>query len=218
MEYILNIPAMRNTARSAGSNCNMLSGLSLAHSLRLSRSIVMQSLVLRNDLNQKLPAISQTITIIINNHSITWMWIHFSNESLALSIALTVAQTPYYINRALLTPPQTFITSFAWWMPFQLTISNSLRPAVQFQSSGVTKKELKVSHDLLVIYVSFTAIVENLGRPGVSPEKVPSSKILNAQCRPAILSMNILYSWLDSWYWISTFNITSLICSTKKIT
>lgn len=29
------LPAMRNTARSAGSNCSMLRGLSLAHSFRL---------------------------------------------------------------------------------------------------------------------------------------------------------------------------------------
>lgn len=34
-------PAMRKTARSAGSNCRMLNGLSLAHSLRLSRSIAL---------------------------------------------------------------------------------------------------------------------------------------------------------------------------------
>lgn len=35
------LPAMRSTARSAGSNCRMLSGLSLAHSARLSRSIIL---------------------------------------------------------------------------------------------------------------------------------------------------------------------------------
>lgn len=33
-------PAILKTARSAGSNCNMLKGLSFAHSLRLSRSII----------------------------------------------------------------------------------------------------------------------------------------------------------------------------------
>lgn len=34
-------PAIRRTARSAGSNCSILNGLSFAHSLKLSRSIIM---------------------------------------------------------------------------------------------------------------------------------------------------------------------------------
>lgn len=37
------LPAMRNTARSAGSNWSILNGLSLAHSLKLSRSIIILS-------------------------------------------------------------------------------------------------------------------------------------------------------------------------------